>query len=129
MVGRFVGWSFLVIIATSVLIGIFSAEPKGMSGSSALDKMAVAFKGGHSREDIERETAAVLRLFDKELTEQNYVSLGDTLVYLQKDIAPHTEFDLMLCMKSVGRDTADNKMEMDAAAAMCAVMIETGQIG
>lgn len=129
MVGRFVGWSLLVIVSISVLIGIFSADPEDMSGMSALDKMAVAFKGGHSREEIERETAAVLRLFDRELTEENYVSLGDTLVYLQKDIAPHTEFDLMRCMKSIGRGTADNKMGIDAAAAMCAAMIETGQIG
>jgi hypothetical protein len=97
--------------------------------ATALDKMTVAFKGDHSRREIERETTTVLRLYSLELTEQNYVELGDMLVFLRKDLEPHTEFDLMRCMIPLGRGMGDVRLSLKEAAALCATQIKTGMSG
>jgi hypothetical protein len=96
---------------------------------SALDQMEVAFKGHHPREELERKTATILRLYDQNLTEDNYRALGDILVFLQKKIDPHTEFDLMDCLIDTGRANTVSKFGLKEAAALCATEINSGIVG
>ena len=94
---------------------------------SALDKMAMVFKGGYSKDQIELEAATVLRLFDQSLSDINYEHLGNALVALQEGIKPNTEMDILICMKTLKRDSGNMNIDIPYAAAMCATSISAGQ--
>lgn len=94
---------------------------------SALDKMVIAFKGGYTKDQIERETTAVLRLFDQPLSDTNYEQLGGAVVALRDGIKPNTEMDILICMKDLKRSAGDVKMDIPYTAALCATSISAGQ--
>jgi hypothetical protein len=93
---------------------------------SALDKMALVFKGGYTKDQIELEAATVLRLFDQSLSDTNYERLGGALVALSDGIKPNTEMDILICMKTLKRDSGNVKMDIPFAAALCATSISAG---
>lgn len=106
-----------------------AANASSAQSPSTLDQMEVAFRGRHSREELERKTATILRLYNQKLDEDNYRYLGDILVFLQKKIDPHTEFDLMDCLIDMGRGGSATKFGLKEAAALCAAEINSGIVG
>jgi len=93
---------------------------------SALDKMAIVFKGGYSKDQIELEAATVLRLFDQSLSDINYEHLGNVLLSLSDGIKPNTEMDILDCMKTLKRGASNVNMDIPGAAAICATTISIG---
>ena len=93
---------------------------------SALDKMAIVFKGGYTKDQIERETTTVLRLFDQSLSDINYEHLANVLLSQSDSIKPNTEMDILVCMEDLKRGSGTVKLDIPYAAAMCATSISTG---
>lgn len=82
----------LAIAAILILTGCTtSTEPDAASGPAAtlppgaLDQMAIAFEGGHSRAEIKARLDSVMLLYGLELSEENYSRAGSTLVALRRD--------------------------------------------
>ena len=93
---------------------------------SALDKMAMVFKGGYTKDQIEFEAATVLRLFDQSLSDTNYERLGGALVALRDGIKPNTEMDMLIYMKTIKCDSGNLNIDIPYAAALYATSISAG---
>ena len=114
----------MILAATIFGLGITPAFAQ--SNLSALDKMAIVFKGGYTKDQIELEATTVLRLFDQSLTDTNYEQLGDVLVALRDGIKPNTEMDILDCMKSIKQNAESVNLKIPDAAALCATTISMG---
>ena len=99
---------------------------RSKSQLSALDKMAIVFKGGYTKDQIEREATTVLRLFDQSLSDANYEHLANVLLSLSDGIKPNTEMDILACMNTLKRNSGDFKLDIPYAAATCATTISAG---
>jgi hypothetical protein len=71
-----------------------SVEQQSTPNVSALDKMHVAFKGQHSREEIKRKLDRVMHQYGLELTEDEYKRCGNVLVVLSDKYGP-TEMEIL----------------------------------
>jgi hypothetical protein len=87
---------------------------------SALDKMAVVFKGGYARDQIDSVLSRVMTQFGEPLTEANYNRWGSILIRMRKE-STVPEMEILACMKEMLA-----QFEMGPAAALCAAARKHG---
>lgn len=87
---------------------------------SALDKMAVVFKGGYTRDQIDSVLSRVMTQFCEPLTEANYNRLGSVLVRMRKE-GTVPEMEILACVKEM-----PTQVKMLDAVALCAAARELG---
>jgi len=58
---------------------------KSFSSYTAIDKMAVAFEGGYTKNQIKVRMDKAMKLYGLSLTEENYSRAASTLIVLRKE--------------------------------------------
>jgi len=64
---------------------------------SALEQMEIAFDGGYTKENIQNNLDATMKLYNLSITEENYKRAGSVLVTLRKEYGV-IEMDILKCM-------------------------------
>lgn len=90
--------------------------------SPAIKMMVSVFEGGYSYEFIEKKMNKVMRLYDMEITEQNYMAAGSALVSLKEStnnvVSEMAIIDYML------KNHVKNMKFADMAATTCVILEE-----
>jgi hypothetical protein len=90
---------------------------------SAVEKMAVAFEGNPSQQDIRAKLDRALTLYGTEISEENYNRAGSTLVALRKSTGVQEMAILDYMIRSY---VPAVKVTFPEMAAMSATMIKSG---
>lgn len=116
--------TFIVFVIFIAIIIPFGKEnkpsvQKDSNYYSALDKMALAFKGNHTKKEIRRKFNHAFTLFNIQKTEENYERYGSVLVSLQNEFDYTTEMEILdYAIKSYSSDISIKLGEMMALSAV-----------
>lgn len=101
------------------------SQPPPKARRDALDKMALVFEGGFSRDQIQPALDQAMVLYGMPVTEQNYERCGSVLVVMrQRNAVP--EMDILKSMIQIRQDAPNAGMNFADGAALAATALKTG---
>ena len=88
--GRVVRAGWLPFLAAFLIAcgGDGSTQADQSLPADPLDQMAIAFEGGHSRQEIKTRLDQAMELYGLPPTDDNYSRAGSVLVSLRRDLGP-----------------------------------------
>ena len=113
--------ALVYVAARNQISASHEASEQKTSTISALDKMAVVFKGSYTRDQVDTALSRVMVQFGEPLTEANYNRWGSVLVRMRKESKGVSEMEILNCMREMRPP-----FKMDAAAALCTAARESG---